>query len=621
MIYVPRPPIPQLFELSQLRLNQQQRIDADLIDWNERRPPLPTEIPGFLSELVRLFHNKCVFCETPFVHERYIDLAFFRPPRDARQSHRGALRLAADAGAEKHPHCYRWLIWQWTNLYPACVYCNRSKKSDFPIEHERAGPRVYGQERLYLLEKPLLLDPCLENPAHHLTFSDDGSVMPLDESVRSAVTIDLLALNRPELCQARRAEAEQLEAVYQQALQRLATAAGSESGALELLALCDDDQPYAGLRRQLVQQWLDATIRSRERPAMLRALLEQGAWQQLRGQLDRWRALEPLRPALINILPDGALDALAAAAGIIGLPAPSGRHEVRVEQLLVEARRRDGLAPIDQWLAGDARTYLLSPRPALTRGKPIRKRRALLIGANRYLDLTIGDLNYCIKDVEALQMLLQAHGYEVLVLSDERPDTLRPLRANIRSALRGLVQDAEEDDLLFVHFSGHGALWQGKPFLLPHDARRADLDETALPLTEVEQILRSGKAQRIVMTLDACHVGASFTREVKDYEEFVRQVYDLARGYVVLAASTAEQFALEDKEKEHGAFTYYLLEALQGSARRADNPFITVDDVRHYVLYKLRSNARQQGGYVQEPTTRNEGMGDMILIDNRKAPE
>jgi len=65
-------------------------------------------------------------------------------------------------------------------------------------------------------------------------------------------------------------------------------------------------------------------------------------------------------------------------------------------------------------------------------------------------------------DVDIMsEVLLRYKGFDesdILVLKDDGscPDEFIPTGANIRKALTKLCSEAEEDDILFVHFSGHG---------------------------------------------------------------------------------------------------------------------------------------------------------------------
>lgn len=77
--------------------------------------------------------------------------------------------------------------------------------------------------------------------------------------------------------------------------------------------------------------------------------------------------------------------------------------------------------------------------------------------------------------------------------------------------------------------------------------------------------------------------------------------------------------AQEWAAKEHGVFTYFLLEGLSGRADQTHKGFITVNDLTTYTLDGLRRWNVTHGGILQEPTARVEGVGDMILADMREA--
>ena len=99
---------------------------------------------------------------------------------------------------------------------------------------------------------------------------------------------------------------------------------------------------------------------------------------------------------------------------------------------------------------------------------------------------------------------------------------------------------------------------------------------------EVRAVGREGERPptvTLVLTLDACHVGVDLGRDVSD-PEFIRHAHELAEGFALIAASTAQQKAQEWQEKKHGVFTYYLLEGLTGQAARKENEFVTVDDLK-----------------------------------------
>lgn len=87
------------------------------------------------------------------------------------------------------------------------------------------------------------------------------------------------------------------------------------------------------------------------------------------------------------------------------------------------------------------------------------KRKALLIGIN-YIGQD-GELRGCINDVENLKEFIikwfKYHEDDIVTLTDDQSDPgRRPTKENILRGMKWLVRDAQPDDSLFFHFSGHG---------------------------------------------------------------------------------------------------------------------------------------------------------------------
>ena len=260
-------------------------------------------------------------------------------------------------------------------------------------------------------------------------------------------------------------------------------------------------------------------------------------------------------------------------------------------------------------------------RPSRRRGAdplgPIKQRWALLIGVNQYIDPTIRNLNYAVNDVQEMAALLQDLGYETVVVHDEVEEPFRtPTRDNIEAELKTLCQAAQREDLLLVYFAGHGVRIGEKAFLLTREIRRATLSEKALTVQQIEMRVRRSAARRKVVLLDACHAGSDVGNRDLD-TDFTLHAHELAEGYALIAASTAGQAAQEVAGLRSGVFTEHVLEALRGKADREDKGYVTVDDVKTYALTALRRWHVRSGRAPQEPTSRLDGMGDMILADLR----
>lgn len=149
------------------------------------------------------------------------------------------------------------------------------------------------------------------------------------------------------------------------------------------------------------------------------------------------------------------------------------------------------------------------------------KKKALLIGINYFK--TPNELKGCLNDVKNIKEFLLERGFKdepgsMVVLTDDNPDKL-PLKSNIISACKWLVDDAQPGDSLFFHYSGHGEQVPDKKIL---DGDEVDgLDEVILPLDfkkngyivddELHKMLVQPlqKGVRLTAVFDSCHSGTA----------------------------------------------------------------------------------------------------------------
>lgn len=261
---------------------------------------------------------------------------------------------------------------------------------------------------------------------------------------------------------------------------------------------------------------------------------------------------------------------------------------------------------------------------------PRVQRHAILIGINQYVDPKLAPLKFCVNDVLALEATLQSSGFaSVITLYDDAPEPLRrPTRENIKVELMTLCAALGPDDLVVVHFSCHGTLIGGKPYLVPTNTRKMILEESAIAVEEVMRILASGQARRVIVLLDACHSGADVGRDISEpdlAEQFARNVYEMALGTKVLAGATADQEARERGDLGRGVFTSFVIEALTrvdgfAKADRQRRGFVTFDDLRDYVCNGVIQLAATHELDEQSPNESGASTGDMMLVDYRRAP-
>ena len=132
--------------------------------------------------LEKLFHDKCAYCESRLISGDW-DVEHYRP--------KGRV-----AECDDHPGYY-WLAYKWENLYPSCTFCNQRRKDyprfddtrilpsqgkldQFPIENE--ANRAMKPEDKLSQERPLLLDPCKDDPEKHFTYDIHGQIHPAESN-------------------------------------------------------------------------------------------------------------------------------------------------------------------------------------------------------------------------------------------------------------------------------------------------------------------------------------------------------------------------------------------------------------------------------------------------------
>lgn len=92
------------------------------------------------------FRGKCAYCDRD-IHNQYGDVEHYRPKGRVTDSDGKAVTRRINGSTVPHPGYY-WLVYDWTNLLPACIRCNRpsarftdqliGKWDKFPVADFRA---------------------------------------------------------------------------------------------------------------------------------------------------------------------------------------------------------------------------------------------------------------------------------------------------------------------------------------------------------------------------------------------------------------------------------------------------------------------------------------------------
>jgi len=223
-------------------------------------------------------------------------------------------------------------------------------------------------------------------------------------------------------------------------------------------------------------------------------------------------------------------------------------------------------------------------------GQKTRRKLAFLVGINQYDAKNEWlPLQGCINDIELQkELLIHRFGFnpkDIVTLSDRQAT-----RANIIDGIREhLISQALPDDLVVVHFSGHGSRVHGQPSLVPVDSSYAGANEVVNDITiqslllllgaiatdKITCILDTGYSSSGIPTIGNFRIRARPNRrewtlspeEMSLQEEFSDKSTDkpsIKKPLILLQAVINDQLCLDANWAgfSSGVFTYALTQQL-----------------------------------------------------------
>ena len=156
-----------------------------------------------LDKLREWYKSKCAYCERLYK----LDVEHYRPKG----------RITDENGGVISATGYYWLCYEWSNLLPSCISCNREggKVDKFPIIGIRVTAPYFRKGLLakskclvhsphFISERPYLINPEVDDPVNFFAFkiSDSGKGIEMygvDADNRGDITQKICKLNRPEI--------------------------------------------------------------------------------------------------------------------------------------------------------------------------------------------------------------------------------------------------------------------------------------------------------------------------------------------------------------------------------------------------------------------------------------
>jgi len=213
----------------------------------------------------------------------------------------------------------------------------------------------------------------------------------------------------------------------------------------------------------------------------------------------------------------------------------------------------------------------------------------MCIGINKYENPSL-NLYYARSDAEAFSKLIDQkgknlfNGIEVYELFDKNAS-----KDNIMNQLESIGKIIRPEDVFIFFYAGHGSMVDNNFYFMTAESTglyQKDKLTSAISAPQLQEKLKTIKALKQVLLIDACHSGTSLDVLAMRGANEEKALAQLSRssGIHVMASSESQQQAAEVKSLGHGVFTYVLLQALQGKADGAPKDSkITIYELKSYV--------------------------------------
>jgi len=237
----------------------------------------------------------------------------------------------------------------------------------------------------------------------------------------------------------------------------------------------------------------------------------------------------------------------------------------------------------------------ITPKSAPALESLYHQSHAVIIGISSYTKFP--SLEYAVKDARAMEEKLKSLGFETTVLLEQQATKDRILK------ILGdeLPRKVKQNDRVVIFFSGHTSTEEMADgtqmgYLVPVDAEAGNIFPTSISMDQVRDISRWLQANHVLYLIDSCFAGlgltASGTIPPSD-RNYLRKI-NARKAHQMLTAGGKGETAYYG-EGGLGAFTVYVLKALEGLADREGKGFVTFTDLASYVkLQVYRFTATQQ---------------------------
>jgi hypothetical protein len=243
----------------------------------------------------------------------------------------------------------------------------------------------------------------------------------------------------------------------------------------------------------------------------------------------------------------------------------------------------------------ESKPLVAALNPSQVKKQPERDAVAIIIGIAKYESLPAAEFanddarafyDYAIRGLgvkpENIKLLVDEGAREAEILKTFR--TWLPTRTKSTTDV-------------YVFYSGHGLPTPDGNglYLLPLQADREVIDDTAIPFAKINDLINFSKPKSVTVILDACYSGQ--TKAGQTLVASARpvtlkpQTSMFPANFTVISASQSDQISSSSPDLQHGIFSYFLMKGMEGDADANRDGKITLGEMRDYLIENVGRQA------------------------------
>jgi hypothetical protein len=248
----------------------------------------------------------------------------------------------------------------------------------------------------------------------------------------------------------------------------------------------------------------------------------------------------------------------------------------------------------------------------------------LAIGVEDYNDKDFDTVTYAKNDVQSIHK-----AFIELGVKEENAKILIDNSATKSLVLREVSRIAKlatESERIIIYYAGHGLFYNSCNYITAWDSSIDNIEGYSIAVNEILSLLSDSKAKKVILFMDCCHSGLSFskTRDVASCFRADNLLYEQRDSeYLIGFASCKDNEQSSPLTKyKHGIWTYHLLQALLGKADISlyKEGLLFSSKLQEYLRNKTQIDARMEfkDKRIQTPIKFGKETTDFIVADVRK---